>query len=133
MSLSTVAVTSMLLVGLIFAGGILLEGITFNLDRLINGFGNFNEIISGTARITVENVTVSAGDAILQIEVLNEGQREVNQVYVLVDGKLVWDQELKIFPYEKTTIKVPLEKTNMRRGSRIKVISEGFAAYAVYP
>lgn len=135
MSLSSVAVTSILVVGLIVAGGILLQSITFNLERFIEGYENLNEINSSAREIEVniENISVSAKDAVLRIDVLNEGQREVSDIYVMVDGSVVLHENSTVFPYETITLEIPLEKANLRRGSRIKVLADGFAAYAVYP
>ncbi len=134
MSLSSVAVTSILVVGLIVAGGILLQSITFNLERFIEGYENLNEISSSArdVKVSITEISVSAKDAVLRIDVLNEGQREVSDIYVMVDGSVVLHENSTVFPYETVTLEIPLEKASLQRGSRIKVIADGFAAYAVY-
>ena len=134
MSLSTVAITSMLVVGFILAGSIALQSLTFNIERAIDGFENFNEINSKlqNLKVSIESMTVSAMDGTFSIEILNEGQNEIEVVHVMIDGKLVAQENETIFPYESRIITVPLEKANLRRGSRIKVIADGFSAYKIY-
>jgi archaellum component FlaF (FlaF/FlaG flagellin family) len=134
MSLSTVAITSMLVVGFIIAGSIALQSLTLNVERVIEGFENLNEINSKfqNVKVSIGSMTVSAIDGTFNIEILNEGQNEIKVVHIMIDGKLVAQENGTIFPYEKRVITVPLEKANLRRGSRIKVIADGFSAYKIY-
>jgi archaellum component FlaF (FlaF/FlaG flagellin family) len=134
MSLSTVAITSMLVVGFIIAGSIALQSLTLNVERVIEGFENLNEINSNfqNVKVSIGSMTVSAIDGTFDIEILNEGQNEIKVVHIMIDGKLVAQENGTIFPYEKRVITVPLEKANLRRGSRIKVIADGFSAYKIY-
>jgi len=133
MSLSSVAVTSMLVVGFIVAGGIFLQSVTLNAGRLIEGFQNLNSISTDLrdSKMSI-NVSVSAKDGVFMIEILNEGQNDIEQIYVMIDGIIVHSENRRVFPYETVTIEIPLEEANLHRGSRIKVIADSFAAYTIY-
>ena len=136
MGLSTVAVTAMLFVGLMAASGVMINSLSFNLDRAISGFQNFNEINNRlqNTQIEIEEMDVSSIEGTLNIKAFNNGTTTIDKIYVMVDGTIVEhnaDKEI-FFPYEKANISIPLEKIHLMRGSRIKVISDGAFSYSVF-
>jgi archaellum component FlaF (FlaF/FlaG flagellin family) len=124
----------MLVVGFIVAGGLFLQSITFNAGRLVEGFQNLNSISADLrdTRMSINGVSVSARDGIFRIEILNEGQKDIEHICVMIDGAIVHFENRRVFPYETAIIEIPLEKANLHRGSRIKVMTDSFAAYTIY-
>ena len=136
MGLGSVAVTAMLFVGLMAAGGVVMSSLSFNLDRAVSGFQNFNEInnILQNTRIEIEEMDVSSIDGVLNIKVINKGTTMIDNFHIMIDGTIVEhsaDREV-CFPCEEINISIPLEKTHLRRGSRIKIISDGASDYSIF-